>query len=84
MFSFIDSLSSIIYSLGYSAEEQHRYLHQGVTTMISRRKTLFCTLAAAIFFPSMAMAASAEDFYKEKNMCIVVGFSAGGGFDTYA
>jgi tripartite-type tricarboxylate transporter receptor subunit TctC len=30
------------------------------------------------------MAASAEEFYRGKNIRIVVGFSAGGGFDTYA
>jgi tripartite-type tricarboxylate transporter receptor subunit TctC len=32
----------------------------------------------------LATVASAEDFYKGKTIRIVVGFSAGGGFDTYA
>ena len=31
-----------------------------------------------------ASAASGDDFYKGKTIRIVVGFSAGGGFDTYA
>jgi tripartite-type tricarboxylate transporter receptor subunit TctC len=33
---------------------------------------------------NLSNAASVEDFYKGKNVRIVVGFSAGGGFDTYA
>jgi tripartite-type tricarboxylate transporter receptor subunit TctC len=32
----------------------------------------------------LATAATADDFYKGKTIRIVVGFSAGGGFDTYA
>jgi tripartite-type tricarboxylate transporter receptor subunit TctC len=32
----------------------------------------------------VAIVASADDFYKGKTIRIVVGFSAGGGFDTYA
>lgn len=33
---------------------------------------------------SLAQPAAAEDFYKGKTVSIVVGFSPGGGFDTYA
>ena len=47
-------------------------------------KKLCCLTAVAILFPSLSMAASAEEFYRGKNIRIVVGFSAGGGFDTYA
>lgn len=39
------------------------------------------TLALVLFFDA---AAAADDFYKGKSIRIVVGFSAGGGFDTYA
>jgi len=38
---------------------------------------------AALSFVAVPQA-SAEDFYKGKTVTIVVGFSAGGGFDTYA
>ena len=42
----------------------------------------------AAFFLSVvahrANAASAEDFYKGKTIRVVVGFAAGGGFDSYA
>jgi tripartite-type tricarboxylate transporter receptor subunit TctC len=34
--------------------------------------------------PFLGASASADDFYKGKTVRIVVGFSAGGGFDTYA
>jgi tripartite-type tricarboxylate transporter receptor subunit TctC len=34
--------------------------------------------------PFLGATASADDFYKGKTVRIVVGFSAGGGFDTYA
>jgi len=39
---------------------------------------------AVMTLASVAQGAAAEDFYKGKNTRIVVGFSAGGGFDTYA
>ena len=32
----------------------------------------------------LATVATTDDFYKGKTIRIVVGFSAGGGFDTYA
>lgn len=34
--------------------------------------------------PQCALAASAADFYKGKTLTIIVGYSAGGGFDRYA
>lgn len=45
----------------------------------------FTFLAIALMLrATTADAASANDFYKGKTIRIVVGFSAGGGFDTYA
>jgi tripartite-type tricarboxylate transporter receptor subunit TctC len=41
-------------------------------------------LALVVLFPSALSAAAADEFYRGKNIRIVVGFSAGGGFDTYA
>ena len=46
---------------------------------------LCCLFTAAVVgLFSVQPAAAAEDFYKGKTVRIVVGFSAGGGFDTYA
>ena len=48
---------------------------------------LFVRAFVVVAFLSSAAAVSAasvEDFYRGKNIRIVVGFSAGGGFDTYA
>lgn len=48
-------------------------------------RKLFSLLAFTLLLPSVAAAATAaDDFYKGKSIRIVVGFSAGGGFDTYA
>src|SRR3990170_510593 len=47
-------------------------------------RKFFGLLAFTLLLPSVAAAASADDFYKGKTIRIVVGFSAGGGFDTYA
>ena len=47
-------------------------------------KILSYLLTIALLLPSTASAASADDYYKGKTIRIVVGFSAGGGFDTYA
>jgi tripartite-type tricarboxylate transporter receptor subunit TctC len=41
-------------------------------------------LAAVLGLSAGASAAGVEDFYKGKNIKVIVGFSAGGGFDTYA
>jgi tripartite-type tricarboxylate transporter receptor subunit TctC len=46
---------------------------------------VFCLFTAAFFgLISVQPGAAAEDFYKDKTVRIIVGFSAGGGFDTYA
>ncbi len=42
------------------------------------------TVIVALGFAQVSRAANVDDFYKGKNVRIVVGFSAGGGFDTYA
>src|SRR3954454_21229032 len=43
---------------------------------------LFATSACALASPSRAE--TADEFYKGKNVTLVVGYSAGGGFDLYA
>lgn len=45
---------------------------------------LFCAFITLVSFITAAEAASVDDFYKGKTVRIIVGFSAGGGFDTYA
>ncbi|HEX2930667.1 MAG TPA: tripartite tricarboxylate transporter substrate-binding protein, partial [Candidatus Binatia bacterium] len=45
---------------------------------------IFCALFAVVGLATSVQSASVEDFYKGKSVRIVVGFSAGGGFDTYA
>lgn len=47
-------------------------------------KSFLGLLALVVCLPSSAPAAGTDDFYKGKSIRIVVGFSAGGGFDTYA
>jgi len=47
------------------------------------KKLILLAVALIVSFAT-ASAASADDFYKGKTIRIVVGFSAGGGFDTYA
>ena len=47
----------------------------------SRMRFIFLMLIGAL---AVANAARADDFYNGKNFIIVVGFSPGGGFDTYA
>src|SRR5499426_2389386 len=47
------------------------------------RKLLFAAAFVAIFLTGGA-SASAQQFYKGKTVRIVVGFAAGGGFDTYS
>jgi tripartite-type tricarboxylate transporter receptor subunit TctC len=46
-------------------------------------KFIFLTAAIVLSFCS-ATASFSDDFYKGKTIRVVVGFSAGGGFDTYA
>ena len=45
---------------------------------------LLCAIITLLGVTSSGYAASVEEFYRGKNLRIVVGFSAGGGFDTYA
>jgi tripartite-type tricarboxylate transporter receptor subunit TctC len=45
---------------------------------------IFSTLILYVAILSASNASAAEEFYKGKSIRIVVGFSAGGGFDTYA
>src|SRR4029450_262789 len=47
------------------------------------KKLILLAVALMLSFET-ASAASGDDFYKGKTIRIVVGFSAGGGFDTYA
>jgi tripartite-type tricarboxylate transporter receptor subunit TctC len=49
---------------------------------VAKRFSLLAT--ALVSSLVLATGAAAEDFYKSKTIRIVVGFSAGGGFDTYA
>ena len=48
------------------------------------RFRLFCMVTLWVAILSAGNARGAEEFYKGKSIRIVVGFSAGGGFDTYA
>lgn len=50
--------------------------------MLARQ--LHGVLAAAALTASLATAASADDFYKGKQVSIIVGFGPGGGYDAYA
>jgi tripartite-type tricarboxylate transporter receptor subunit TctC len=47
-------------------------------------RLIFCTLFLFTAILSAGKANAAEEFFKGKSIRIVVGFSAGGGFDTYA
>jgi len=47
-------------------------------------RSLAVTLAALTIASATAGMAAADDFYKGKTVTIVVGFSPGGGYDTYA
>src|SRR5918999_2019526 len=58
--------------------------HKGETIM---RKQLICaaaTLTIALPVLSIAAAQSADDFFKGKNVDLYIGYSSGGGYDTYA
>lgn len=43
-----------------------------------------CSLAALCLLVDAAAAAGVEDFYKGRNITLIVGYSAGGGYDAYA
>jgi tripartite-type tricarboxylate transporter receptor subunit TctC len=45
---------------------------------------VLCALLVVAGFVTAGESAGVDDFYQGKNVRIVVGFSAGGGFDTYA
>jgi len=47
-------------------------------------KQLYATLTLMLMFCVQAHGESAEDFYRGKTVNLVVGFSAGGGYDLYA
>ncbi|MEE4243074.1 MAG: tripartite tricarboxylate transporter substrate-binding protein [Desulfopila sp.] len=49
-----------------------------------KSKLLMSLCCASMLFAGMAGYATAEPFYKNKTIRIVVGFSAGGGYDFYA
>ena len=49
-----------------------------------RPQRILCCLAALIAFSGIASAADIADFYKRTNVSLVIGFSAGGGYDAYA
>jgi tripartite-type tricarboxylate transporter receptor subunit TctC len=51
--------------------------------MARRFRLLIATILSIAFVAGMGFTAAAEDFYKGKTITFVVGFSAGGGFDTY-
>lgn len=42
------------------------------------------TVAALLAFAGLARAAGVEDFYKNRNVTLVIGYSVGGGYDAYA
>ncbi len=52
------------------------------TTM--QRSYAFALLALLLALPQGAMAQSVADFYRGKNLNLIVGYSAGGGYDTYS
>ena len=49
------------------------------------RRTILLTVAAVgVAVPGVAKAQSVEEFYKGKTISMVIGYSPGGGYDTYA
>ncbi len=54
---------------------------------MTRAKSLLrtlCCLVALMSFGSVAAVAGVEEFYKGKIVSLVIGYSAGGGYDAYA
>jgi tripartite-type tricarboxylate transporter receptor subunit TctC len=49
-----------------------------------RPRKILCSIAALVLCGSVAGAAGVEDFYKRNNISLVIGYSAGGGYDAYA
>lgn len=49
-----------------------------------KKKSRAVATAASIVLTMSGVGAKAEDFYKDKTVTIIVGFSPGGGYDSYA
>jgi tripartite-type tricarboxylate transporter receptor subunit TctC len=49
-----------------------------------QRSYAFGLFALLLALPQWAMAQSVADFYRGKNLNLIVGYSAGGGYDTYS
>ncbi len=47
-------------------------------------RTVLCVAATVLFAASVAAAENVEAFYKGLNMPLIIGYSAGGGYDVYA
>jgi tripartite-type tricarboxylate transporter receptor subunit TctC len=47
-------------------------------------RAAFGALAALLALGALADAAGPEDFYKGRNISLVIGYSVGGGYDAYA
>jgi len=47
-------------------------------------RTVLCVVASLLFAASVAAADNVEGFYKGLNMPLIIGYSAGGGYDVYA
>src|SRR5262249_52846366 len=54
-----------------------------VESGVQMKLRFFCMLALFSVALPVSETSAAEDFYRGKSIRIVVGFSAGGGFDTY-
>ena len=51
---------------------------------MKNRTVIFTLAAAALLFVSKPAAVIADNFYQGKTVRVIVGFAAGGGYDTYA
>jgi tripartite-type tricarboxylate transporter receptor subunit TctC len=49
-----------------------------------RKSVLTAIVAAALSMPTVARSASVEEFYKGRTVSLIIGFSAGTGYDIYA
>jgi tripartite-type tricarboxylate transporter receptor subunit TctC len=47
-------------------------------------RTIIGGAAASLILAGIALAAGVEDFYKSRNVTLVIGYSVGGGYDAYA
>jgi tripartite-type tricarboxylate transporter receptor subunit TctC len=57
---------------------------RGTMARHSTLPTIIAGVAAALALTGIAFAAGVEDFYKGRNVTLLVGYSAGGGYDAYA